>query len=1456
MQRRPNISRRNFLKGGMTFAAGLALANIEGDLFSAVPAHAAEGAETTVMIVRPTEIGIVAYDLTDAENPIAVPDCHVTITSRFNGKSVEGTTNANGKIVLDIAALAETNSESDILAFNGSITVKKEGYREVNIPLARIVGHSAFVAPTRPLDGLPYFRSLTFNEWDVQYTAPEFLTSQANTEIHTITGQLWLPDATILSEAILVKSDGSSKRPVGTFTIKKQEENLAIVELSGEFLNAGAYSCLGEGADPKIIFRSKADGFETAINLSAKPAVVDGEQTKSEVMVPSTINHTYKFFTLPKTFLKPLGGSEFTIWQPTCPFIFQIAPAGLIIMGYGKSTIRAISDTGKIFPSADAWKSSPTQSFYGQLTKEIENEFKALENYKKQVAVPNSPGKTQKLSHKLTTKFAFDVTVQAFGSMSYNHEKDVWRGALSGVFAASFNTLWTQQATLMYIPVFLQISFSCTFNASIYLGVRQDKLDSSFVCTPERSLGFGVNFSLSVGVGVGVAGFISASVTGSGYVSYYINFLPNPDADSPRAIGGYGAKVYVTLQLMLFKYSFTICGVDEPQAFDSNDDKKPKQVADGETAEAAYEGLTEELKAKLGLSSNNSSLEVGSGDMPSYAELVQNAVIVTNAEMLCSREFKQNASLSSDVESSVSIEFAGLSAFEDVDDADEAGVDEVDDVDNLGDANYCVKVTPNDADFDGTPESYDFENPALPTYEYVGTMSDTAELSGLSVGVEGIADHNLGGIKPTYDELLFENITSNPKLRILTTVYGMTVMFRIATVEIGDGKARSRLVYHILKGGKWSEPNVVEFNPGFDGVARDDMYDFDFDVAQGDAYDGCNYIFLTVTSGTRPKGDNTTFKEGMQARYCSLVCLYDSNFDTNPLRNYSRMTCGLVSAGEGGTYICPTISVLSDPTSVVGTKDFCVMASIIGKSVDEKSMNNPTGSRRVYFARWETDTDTGNEVFRVDRSRPYRVGCGVNLLFPTCIDDEKYEHQWGSCALNRRVTAASLCEGGIQIYKYWGLYSDNLPWKKYFLGVGSELIATGYASAHHVDKVWKFGSRQGYMLGSCKATDAGGEKTSAIFKLEFDPKNEGGITYTQIGSVEGGVSDFVSDPDGHYLFFAENIDGKTGQEYVLDDAGEPTGEVKDIISHKYYIKAMAHVDGLFTKPFVFAELEHAADSLAATCVNDEYITFMVDDITDMSKSISNLYDVRVPIVKCLTPVSLSLVDPFCFSGEAAGFSLEVRNDGNLVATGATFKFINAETGELVESKTLKFSELPTLEDDAAESAVSGGFDVASLADSDLADHVLVQNNGQNVLLPGCTRAINLTFAIPDTWGGEKRVRVEIENILYLSPTALEGSSLAGDDFSVASYHIPEENTPTVDLDITEKAASVSGNLASGEVRKRGTDGDDGSAGKKTTPKTGDSAGGSVALAALGAAAAGVAAYSARRSAIEAGELDE
>ena len=80
----------------------------------------------------------------------------------------------------------------------------------------------------------------------------------------------------------------------------------------------------------------------------------------------------------------------------------------------------------------------------------------------------------------------------------------------------------------------------------------------------------------------------------------------------------------------------------------------------------------------------------------------------------------------------------------------------------------------------------------------------------------------------------------------------------------------------------------------------------------------------------------------------------------------------------------------------------------------------------------------------------------------------------------------------------------------------------------------------------------------------------------------------------------------------------------------------------------------------------------------------------------------------------------------------------------------------------------------------------------------------------------------------------------------------EGDTPTASLSIFSGADADTSDLATGEVKKRGTDD------SKTSiiPKTGDSTRTSVALAALGAAASGFVAYSTRRSAIEGGEFDD
>ena len=88
----------------------------------------------------------------------------------------------------------------DAYDFNGGISISMAGYRDVEIPLARIQGGTAITAPTRPLsDGEPYFRQLTFDEWDIQYAEATFMTlpkddtANEQPDTHAFTVQAHLP---------------------------------------------------------------------------------------------------------------------------------------------------------------------------------------------------------------------------------------------------------------------------------------------------------------------------------------------------------------------------------------------------------------------------------------------------------------------------------------------------------------------------------------------------------------------------------------------------------------------------------------------------------------------------------------------------------------------------------------------------------------------------------------------------------------------------------------------------------------------------------------------------------------------------------------------------------------------------------------------------------------------------------------------------------------------------------------------------------------------------------------------------------------------------------------------------------------------------------------------------------------------------------------------------------------
>ena len=130
---------------------------------------------------------------------------------------------------------------------------------------ARIQGGTAITAPTRPLsDGEPYFRQLTFDEWDIQYADATFMAMPADEaandqpDTHAFTVQAHLPQggqATLHINKVMPAADSSSETVTQIGQVKASAsgaDNLATLTLEDKFLDA-ASSLLEEGCKLRFV---------------------------------------------------------------------------------------------------------------------------------------------------------------------------------------------------------------------------------------------------------------------------------------------------------------------------------------------------------------------------------------------------------------------------------------------------------------------------------------------------------------------------------------------------------------------------------------------------------------------------------------------------------------------------------------------------------------------------------------------------------------------------------------------------------------------------------------------------------------------------------------------------------------------------------------------------------------------------------------------------------------------------------------------------------------------------------------------------------------------------------------------------------------------------------------------------------------------------------------------------
>lgn len=439
------LDRRSLLVAGASSLASIMLPRVPGSEnafllpFAPTAAYADEKDPFRVLVLSRTMFGVVVVDVANKNMPIK--GAQVTLTSRYAaGKQLAATTDDEGTAIFEIASLSEGYVDEakllDAYDFNGGISISMAGYRDVEIPLARIQGGTAITAPTRPLsDGEPYFRQLTFDEWDIQYAEATFMalpkddTANEQPDTHAFTVQAHLPQggqATLHINKVMPAAGSSTETVTQIGQIKasaSSADNLATFTLEDKFLDA-ASSLLEEGCKLRFVL----DYQDKTYTLSSPMAVVTAPAAKAEsgstTIVPTTMDQEITPFDFPASF-PGIGGNKFTCWMPSFPILFDFSFAGYVLFGGGYKPASYMNDSGN--PDPEYWKKSPRESGAKQANRYLDEMEGKWNQYKSMSAGSGTdPRNTKLLRHHCTPLFTMDIATQLYGSLAYDWVGKTW----------------------------------------------------------------------------------------------------------------------------------------------------------------------------------------------------------------------------------------------------------------------------------------------------------------------------------------------------------------------------------------------------------------------------------------------------------------------------------------------------------------------------------------------------------------------------------------------------------------------------------------------------------------------------------------------------------------------------------------------------------------------------------------------------------------------------------------------------------------------------------------------------------------------------------------------------------------------------------------------------------------------------------------------------------------------
>ena len=1307
------ITRRGFLAGAATLLGGLYLPQVAGaEGTYVIPVYP----EAQIMVVGRTEIGIAVVD-TSQDPLLPIEGAKVKIYSHYNRYSISGTSDETGKITLDISELAEEQSpdspaqegsKKEEYCLNGEITITREGYRDVVIPCTRIRSVSALIAPTRPLEeNKPYFRVLSFDDWDIQYTKATFLQDESNTGMHRFAAQVWIPDDkpcdlrlywTLTDE----ETGESSVETIGEKTLQADSSEGGFTGATFEeaFLNTlFEEKVLPAGCIVHAELTYDGVVYDQITGLGVKQPPI-AECTDGEVsLAPGTYyDDSLSIFKLPSSLPKPLGGSSFSIWKPVFDNIgFDFSPAGYLMIGLTIGSMSALNKNGSAL-DRDAWKEWPDETAGDQYNRVTGLMEKKLNKVGDMYSNMGKDGNSSLFSHSYSSMITATGSFQIFANLDYSWKDKIWGGSLNAVVGANVDGKWTIQMIIVTVPIFISFDACAEIDAGMRFAMQtygkslNELFDNMTYDADDSTVAITTTIEIGLSLGVGVAGVLSVYVRGSGYITMNVAFYQgNPDAKSPRLTVGVGLEAKVGVQLLLFKWSGPIWSEDWPSVYDSANPAK-------------------------------SAMSLGAKSLPNMKDIADEMEIITNDELLGVAEFEASAS-------AVSV-MSTMSTNHTADPVDLGNGCMQWEMPSIGNAARGISMFANQEDAD-----------------YLG-KSSTGKDPQSNIGVAGLGRGILGGVRPTADTVVFKNVFADDKVKVIR-FNNADVMLRIASVNY-NGEARTRLTYSIIRDdGAWSDPAVIDFDPSSAGVTRAELYDYDFDATCVGAWS--NYLYVMIISGTRTQGDKTSFASATSKTYISLVRIYNSNTDKDPLKASSALTWQVSNLSSSSrtkaTFSMPRITGYSDDLSFDRETNSCLIGTCLVRT-SSKEADLAAGKGRAYllsfFAEHRRD-EAPVVVTNKTRVAPDQVS---NIVMgPIAFADEPQ-----SCirANERYVNVGVTAANGNDIYSgVWAIKVDYDDQKQAFTLTHEQRVHP--ADNFEVMRLYPSGKDGEFYAikaqGDAPSQSGEFQRDGRLYLASFDAQREGGFSFEPVGPSDFAPSELAVSRDGAYLFYAVNKEGASGQKPKSD------GTLGDTVSsNEYRIMGMARVGGLFTKPFVLCELDHPVDHVVAMTSANAAATLIATHITNAKMSRADIHDIRIPLVVCATPLSIATVGPFAFAGEDTEFNVAVRNDGNTIITGATFDLCDG-SGNVVDSVAMSFdaAALANVEEDSSEKPV---YDVDELSAQRAASPLASAGKGE-ILAPGKTETYRVTFKIPASWKHERSVRIKIDNstVSVLEPTA-------------------------------------------------------------------------------------------------------